>query len=87
MSWLKCHGLIIMGNGFIGWILDDFVRNNDFEINWFNWCVGCENMKLWKNLARNLNRMVLNLKMMKFHFSPSNLDIYILVLELWENAN
>jgi hypothetical protein len=33
MSWVKCYRLIVMGNGLIGWILDDFVRNNDFEIN------------------------------------------------------
>jgi len=43
------YGLIVMGNGLIGWILDDFVRNNDFEINWFNWCVGCENIEIVKN--------------------------------------
>ena len=47
MSWLKCYELIVMGNGLIGWFLDDFVKNNDFEINWFNWCIGCK--KLWKN--------------------------------------
>jgi hypothetical protein len=32
MSWLKCYGLIVIliGNGLIGWFLDDFARNNDF---------------------------------------------------------
>jgi hypothetical protein len=36
MSWLKYYGLIVMGNGLIGWFLDDFVTNNDFETNLFN---------------------------------------------------
>jgi hypothetical protein len=36
MSWLKYYGLIVMSNGLIGWFLDDFVTNNDFETNLFN---------------------------------------------------
>jgi hypothetical protein len=47
MSWLKYYELIVMGNGLIGWLLDDFVTNNDFEIDFFNWCIGCK--KLWKH--------------------------------------
>ena len=34
MLWINYYGLIIIG--LIGWFLDDFVKNNDFEINWFN---------------------------------------------------
>jgi hypothetical protein len=37
MSWLEYYELTVMSNGLIDWFLDDFVRNNDFEINWFNW--------------------------------------------------
>jgi hypothetical protein len=33
MSWLKYYGLIVLGNGLIDWILNNFVRTNDFEIN------------------------------------------------------
>jgi len=44
MSWLKCFGLIVTDNNFISLILDDFVRNNDFEIDWINWCVGCKDI-------------------------------------------
>ena len=47
MSWLKYYGLIVMSNRLIGWFLDDFVTNNDFETNLFNWCIGCK--KLWKD--------------------------------------
>jgi hypothetical protein len=69
MSWLKCFGLIVTDNDLISLILDDFVRNNDFEINWFNWCVGCKDIeKLWNTLAGNLDSMVLRLKMLKFQF-------------------
>jgi hypothetical protein len=67
MSWLKCYGLIVMGNDLIGWILNDFVINNNFKINWFNWCVGCKSIeKPWNILVGNLDSMVLRLKMVKF---------------------
>jgi len=66
MSWLKCYGIIVTSNGLIDCILDDFVRNNDFKINWFNSCVGCKNIeKIWKSLAGNLDGMVLRSKIMK----------------------
>jgi hypothetical protein len=45
MSWSKCYGLILMSNGLISWFLNDFVRNNDFEINWFKWCIEDQVMK------------------------------------------
>jgi hypothetical protein len=41
-----------MGNGLIDWSLDDFVKNNDFETNWFNWYARCKNTKknaCWKS--------------------------------------
>jgi hypothetical protein len=40
-----------MGNGLIDWSLD-FVKNNDFETNWFNWYARCKNTKknaCWKS--------------------------------------
>lgn len=68
MSWLKYYGLIVIGNDLIGCFLDDFIRNNNSESNWFNWCIGCK--KYWeivkKPLAGNLDSMILRLKMMKF---------------------
>jgi hypothetical protein len=39
--------------------------------------INCE-----KTLSKNLDSKILRLKMMRFHFGPSILEIYNLVLEL-----
>ena len=85
MSWLKCYGLIVLGNGLINWILNDFIRTNDFEINWFNWCVGCKNIEGKKTLAQSLDNMVLKLKITKFQFGPLICENYNLVFAFWKN--
>jgi hypothetical protein len=73
-----------MGNGLIDWSLDDFVKNNDFETNWFNWYARCKNTR--KTLAGNLDSMVLRLKITRFLFGPLILVTYSLVFEFWKNC-
>jgi len=76
---IEVLGLIVIGNDLIGYFLDDFIRNNNSESNWFNWCIGCK--KYWeivkKPLAGNLDSMILRLKMMKFQFGHSILKITV----------
>lgn len=33
---IEVLGLIVIGNDLIGYFLDDFIRNNNSESNWFN---------------------------------------------------
>ena len=90
MNLLKCYGLIVIGNDLIDWILDDFVRNNDFEINWFNWCIGCENIEIvkyhcWKSRQYDLEVeddeiSFWSLKFRYLQFSPWTLKKCRLVL-------
>jgi hypothetical protein len=82
MSWLKYYELIVMGNGLIVCFLDDFVKNNDFEINGINWCIGVRNCE--KPLAGNAGQKCLEVEDGKITVWSLICENYSLVLKLWK---